>query len=159
MRDKKLSNNFTLFEMIKSKKASELGIENIPDCEQIENITELVRKALQPGRYAIGKPVNVNSGFRNEQVNAAVNGSSRSDHLEGMAADVTCTNKKDNVELFNFFLTIDFKQLIWYFAEDKYPTFLHISYDPDDNRGEVLYCYHGIKNGKPVRKYRYTKNP
>ena len=49
--------------------------------------TELV-KILQGIRNALGKPINVSSGFRTETHNKSVGGSKNSAHLMGKAADI-----------------------------------------------------------------------
>lgn len=43
---------------------------------------------LQALRDALGRPVIINSGYRNREHNAAVGGSPDSYHLQGMAADI-----------------------------------------------------------------------
>jgi uncharacterized protein YcbK (DUF882 family) len=49
--------------------------------------SELLRR-LQALRTAIGKPIVINSGYRNATHNKAVGGSPNSYHLRGMAADI-----------------------------------------------------------------------
>jgi uncharacterized protein YcbK (DUF882 family) len=78
----RLSRNFTLGEF-----QSKCGADTV-----------LVHPALIVGiqavRDAIGKPLTVNSGFRTVDHNQAVNGSSNSFHLYGMAADLSGVDPK-----------------------------------------------------------------
>jgi zinc D-Ala-D-Ala carboxypeptidase len=81
----RLSPNFTLAEMT----VTNTGLPNVPNAQQIRNLRFLVVNILQPLRDAIG-PVKVTSGFRSKAVNAhpSVGGSSHSQHLQGLAADI-----------------------------------------------------------------------
>lgn len=83
-----LSKNFTLAEMIVSQTAARRGIPNTPSQQEINNLRHLCQTVLQPLRDKIGKPIVVTSGFRAPAVNAAVGGSSTSDHRFGLAADI-----------------------------------------------------------------------
>jgi uncharacterized protein YcbK (DUF882 family) len=78
----RLSRNFTLGEF-----QSKCGADTV-----------LVHPALIVGiqavRDAIGKPLTVNSGFRTVDHNQAVNGSTNSFHLYGMAADLSGVDPK-----------------------------------------------------------------
>jgi uncharacterized protein YcbK (DUF882 family) len=78
----RLSRNFTLGEF-----QSKCGADTV-----------LVHPALIVGiqavRDAIGKPLTVNSGFRTVDHNQAINGSTNSFHLYGMAADLSGVDPK-----------------------------------------------------------------
>lgn len=84
----KLSKNFWLYEFIRSQTASRHGIDNTPSTTAIFEIQSLVDNVLQPLRDLIGKPININSGFRCEKLNTAIGGSSNSQHMYGQAADI-----------------------------------------------------------------------
>jgi len=62
----KLSKNFTLEELTKSRTALRNEIDNIPNSMQIENLKLLTNNILQPVRTHYKKQVTVNSGFRCE---------------------------------------------------------------------------------------------
>ena len=68
----KLTENFSLAEMIKSETALRKGLDNTPGEEELENLRKLAENVLQPIRDAYGRGVKVNSGFRHPDVNAAV---------------------------------------------------------------------------------------
>lgn len=47
-----------------------------------------VAEELQKLRNAIGRPIRINSGWRSKSWNTIIGGSSKSKHLEGLAADI-----------------------------------------------------------------------
>lgn len=84
----KLSNNFSLAEMIKSQTAIRRGIDNSPaNDEHLDNLKFLAENVLQPVRDHFG-PTVINSGYRSPDLNEAVGGSSSSQHCKGQAADI-----------------------------------------------------------------------
>lgn len=85
----KLSDHFDLAELTISQEAARRGIANEPNAAQIGNLRGLCAYILEPLRVAVGKPVIVSSGFRSPAVNALVGGAPSSDHLRGLAADIT----------------------------------------------------------------------
>lgn len=142
-----LSKHFTLDEMIKSPTAQRLGIENVPDAEQLENLRDLVEQILEPLRVHYGRPIIVTSGFRCPKLNKAVGGSSTSQHAKGQAVDIRSVSDRrdDNKEIFDMILEmkLPFDQLINEYDYD----WVHVSYSPR-NRRQVL---RAIKqNGKTV---------
>lgn len=86
--NKKLSENFTLAEMVASDTAKKLKIDNTPTLADIYHLEELCKMLLQPIRDAYGKPIKVTSGFRCRKLNQAVGGSPSSAHMRGYAADI-----------------------------------------------------------------------
>ena len=84
MDDVRLSRHFTLAEFCNWQKYSA----NVPTPQQIANMAYGCRQLLEPAREAIGCPIIVNSGFRNEAVNRRVGGVRNSQHLQGQAADI-----------------------------------------------------------------------
>ena len=134
---------FTLKEFLYSKTAGSLGIENVPDFEQVRNLDNLVKYILNPCRKYIGTAIYVNSGYRSKRLNTIVGGVPKSQHVEGKAADITTLHDKADADLFNFIVDkIDFDQCI------RYKNFIHISYNGKDNRNQVLdkinkYYYYG----------------
>ena len=85
---KKLSENFSLGEMIASDTAKKLKIDNTPTLLAMSHLEELCRELLQPIRDAWGKPIKVTSGYRCYRLNRAVGGSPTSVHPLGWAADI-----------------------------------------------------------------------
>ena len=99
----KLSNNFTLRELTKSATANRLKINNTPNEQEVQKLTQLAQTILQPIRDKYGKPIVVTSGFRCEKLNKAVGGVKNSQHVLGEAADITSLSDSitDNKALFN----------------------------------------------------------
>lgn len=123
---------FKLREFTDSLTAKARGIENTPTPEAIANIELLVKMVLDPAREKYGKPIQVNSGYRSEELNKAVKGSDNSQHMKGQAADITSS---DNFRLFNLMKTLPFDQLIW----EKGGRWIHVSYNEGYNRRQVLW--------------------
>lgn len=124
---------FTLKEFLYSKTAGSLGIDNVPDFEQVRNLDNLVKYVLNPCRQYIGTAIYVNSGYRSKRLNTIVGGVPTSQHIEGKAADITTLHDKADADLFKFMVDkIDFDQCI------RYKNFIHISYNGKDNRNQVI---------------------
>ena len=144
----KLSNSFTLAEMIKSNTASRLNIEEQfnPPKEVIDNLTILCKKVLQPIRDSLELPVRVTSGYRCEELNKAIGGSSKSQHVKGQAADIELwiAGQEKNAILLDEIINLSFRNdiefdqlIIEYPNEHGVPKWIHISYS-DNNRNQIL---------------------
>ena len=82
-----LSEHFNLKEFTKSETAIRKRIDNTPNAEHAANLKLVCEKILEPVRKHFGKPVRINSGYRGPALNAAVGGSSKSQHCNGEAVD------------------------------------------------------------------------
>ena len=135
----KLSYNFTLDELTKSEIAIRRGLNNTPSTSVIENLQRLVTNVLQPLRDKFG-PIVISSGYRSPQVNVAIGGSIKSDHILGMAADIEAPGL-DNKQL-ALYIAKNFKytQLILEFYTEGVPDsgWIHVSYDEEDLKCENL---------------------
>ena len=127
---------FTIAELCRSNTADKFLIDNKCTKEQAANMMALVNNVLDPLREAYGKPIRVNSGFRWEKLNKKVGGSKTSDHLHGMAADITAGIPKENKRLFYLIqeLGLPFKQLI----DEKGFSWVHVSYDANNLKRQIL---------------------
>ena len=139
----KLSKNLSLAEVTKSTTAKRLGINNVPDDEWvIENLRQVAINVFQPLRDAFGFPIYVSSGYRSPELNRAIGGSFRSQHMEGRALDIDadvyegCTNS----EIFDWIReNVTFDQMVWEFGDQDNPDWVHVSYVHDGvNRGRCL---------------------
>lgn len=84
-----LGKYFSLAELTQSSTAARLGLSNVPQQKDVDNLRRLVGEVLDPLRERIGRPLRVTSGFRSPAVNAKIPGASWSSrHLIGLAADV-----------------------------------------------------------------------
>lgn len=148
----KLTENFSLEEMIKSETAMRRDMDNTPGDAEIANLKTLAEKVLQPVRNHYGKGVKVNSGFRHPEVNAAVGGSKTSDHCKGQAADIEIPGVA-NADLAQWIVdNLDFTQVILEFYTPGIPDsgWVHVSYNSADLKKQVLTAMK--ENGKTVYK-------
>lgn len=82
-----LSTNFSLEEFVASQQASRLGISNIPQGQELDNLHRTA-EVMERVRSILGdKPVLISSGYRCRMVNRAVGGSTTSAHMKGLAVD------------------------------------------------------------------------
>lgn len=104
----KLSEHFTLEELISSITAKNKGIKNVPNDTELKNLKDLAANVLEPLRVAYGKPIRVSSGYRCSALNKLVGGSKTSQHVLGQAADITSLSDtvEDNKELFDVALKL-----------------------------------------------------
>ncbi len=138
----KLSENLSLAECTKSLTAKRLGINNEPDEWATENLRQVAVNVFQPVRDCLGVPIHVSSGYRSAELNKAIGGSVRSQHVEGRALDLDadvfggCTNS----EIFECIReNVEFDQLIWEFGDQDNPDWVHVSFVYDGlNRGRCL---------------------
>lgn len=130
---------FTIEELTRSTTATARGLDNTPTPEIKANLERLVDKVLDPLREKYGKPITVNSGYRCPELNKAVGGSKTSDHMNGFSVDITASCKKENAILFQIIKdNFDFDQLIWEKGNSEYPDWVHVSYNPNRLRKQVL---------------------
>ena len=136
----KLTQHFSLSELTRSQTATMKGIYNQPDDEQLANLVALCECVLQPIRDHFGTSVRISSGLRVPELNAAIGGSTTSDHCKGMAADIEVP-PIDNLELARWVegSGLAFRQLILeYYDGTPDSGWIHVSYDPADNKRQVL---------------------
>lgn len=130
----KLTEHFTLEEMIKSPTAESKGINNTPSKAVVANLRALCVHVLEPLRKAWGAPIIVTSGFRCPALNKAVKGAAQSQHMLGQAADIHTESdtKADNEKLW---LTLIGLGLPIDQAINEYGfNWLHLSYGPRHRR-------------------------
>jgi hypothetical protein len=139
---KRISKHISYKEAVGSNYAKQKGISNKPNEEQVENMKLLAEKVFEPLREWVGCPIRVNSMFRSKELNSAIKGSLKSSHMKGEAMDITSMacgkeNCKSNLEMFHWIKdNLEFDQLIWEFGKE--PKWLHVSYNKDKNRQQVL---------------------
>lgn len=132
---------FTIGELSRSQTADRNGIRNEPNSGHKINLNKLIDNVLDPLRSAYGKPIYVNSGYRCETLNKLVGGANGSQHTRGMAADITAGSKEENKKLFDLVqqLGLEFDQLISEQTSKEGCAWVHVSYNEDFNRNQILY--------------------
>jgi len=136
----KLSDNFSLAELIKSQTAERCNIDNNPNKEHIVSLEKLCDNILQPVRDYFQKPVMISSGYRSPELSQKIGSSSRSQHCKGQAADFEIPGVS-NKELADFINdNLDFDQVILEFhdPDEINSGWVHASYVGDANRSEYL---------------------
>lgn len=87
--------------MTRSNTATRHGWDNTPNAAQKRDLLRLM-DYLDGIREEFGEPIRVTSGFRSWDVNDAVGGSKKSQHLAGQAADIVPMHKPERLrELFD----------------------------------------------------------
>ena len=141
----KLSNNLDLSEVTRSESAKRNGISNMPTAEHIENFKLLAEKIFQPIREHFGVPIHISSGYRSKELNAKIGGSATSQHCKGEAIDIDMdgsTNGVTNKMVFDYIKdNLPFDQLIYEFGDNNNPDWVHVSYNKQKQRKQVLKAY------------------
>lgn len=101
----KLSEHFTLEEMVRSATANRNNIPNTPSQAEIQWLQYLCVNVLEPLRNYMGRPITVSSGYRCPRLNALVGGVAKSQHQYGQAADIHILNKQDGDKIFAYLKT------------------------------------------------------
>jgi len=136
----KLTDNFSLAELIKSQTAERCNIDNNPDKEHIVNLEKLCDNILQPVRDYFQKPVMISSGYRSPELSQKIGSSSRSQHCKGQAADfeIPGVSNKELADFINDNLSFDQVILEFHDPDEINSGWVHVSYVGDSNRGEYL---------------------
>lgn len=137
-----LSSNISLAECIRSLKALELGINNVPGAEEVDNLSLLAINCLQPIRSHFNKPLIITSGYRCKELNKAVKGAKNSQHITGQAVDFIVKGVAIKDIIIWVLNNLDFDQLIEEYQGNK--CWIHLSYSKDKNRKEYLIYKRGV---------------
>lgn len=154
-----LSAHVTLDEVTKNKTASQLGLDNTPTPEHLENLKLVLNKVFEPLREGLGgNPIFISCGYRGAAVNAKTKGASKTSyHCFGKALDLDADvyGKITNADIFNYIKdNLVYAELIWEYGNDKNPDWVHVAFDEGKNVKETLRVR--SVNGKP--KYEIYKS-
>ena len=147
----KLSENLDLSEVIRSESAKRSGIDNMPTEKHLESLKILATNIFQPIREHFGTPIHISSGYRSEKLNRLVPGTSlTSDHCFGRAIDIDMDGTKiSNNDVFHYIKNnLKFKQLIAEFPINGNLSWVHVSYDENNLKNQILIATK--KNGETV---------
>lgn len=144
---------FDLDQFTVSETADRLGIfaQNYPSQHDIKNGMQFFDVWIKPLKDIFGNDLKINSWWRSDELNKEIGGVSDSEHLEGLAVDMTLIidGVRRNDLLYNKILELQstgrgFNQLIKEDAPQTNPQHIHLSYSLNFNRNEKLY-FDGIK--------------
>lgn len=136
----KLSEHFTLRELVRSQQAARCGVDNTPPEAVMNNLELICINILEPVRKHYGVPFSPNSGYRSPELNARIGGSKTSQHILGQAVDIEVPGIS-NYDLAVWIKdNLIFDQLILehYQSGDPYSGWVHVSYSGQGNRGHYL---------------------
>ena len=139
-----ISKHVSYKEGVYSITATRLGVDNIPNDEQLNNMEVVAKEVFEPLRKWVGGPIKINSFFRGSELNKAIGGARKSQHMKGQAMDIDDNyGNATNAEMYHWIKeNLDFDQLIWEFGDDDNPNWLHVSYvSKEDNRNRCLKAY------------------
>ena len=125
----KLTEHFSLEELVASETAERNGWDNTPNELEIANLGRLALM-LEQVRNTLNKPIMINSAFRSKQVNDGVGSKDTSQHRVGCAADIRIPGMNpDEVCRAIIASDIQFDQLIreFYNPDSKAGGWTHIS--------------------------------
>ena len=131
-----LAPNFPLALLVRSEIAEQQGIDNSPPPEVIANL-KVLAAGLEQVQALLGHPLDIPSGYRCPALNAAVGGSTASQHVQGLAADFVCPDFGTPLEIARAISdsAITFDQCILEFG-----SWVHLSFSPQP-RVRVLTIY------------------
>lgn len=133
---------FTIKELVHSNTAIKYKINNNPNEKQLSNLNNLI-SILDIIREHWGKPINVTSGFRCDELNKHpdIKGSKTSHHLTGCAADI---KTYDNLGLLNLIIKlqkngiIKFTELINEYPDKQgVPKWVHLAVDRSNLKNQI----------------------
>ena len=130
---------FTIQELTNSQTAKKLGIDNTPTPEIVEKLNVLI-SALDKIRAKYGKPISVTSGYRCAELNKAVggavnpNGTPKSQHCKGEAADIVGVNKAETKKIFDIAKKLGNYDQLLFETNKAGSVWVHISYKASGNR-------------------------
>jgi len=154
LRALRLSDNFTLWEMVRSETAHARKIFNIPNEAGIEKLRQVCLNVLQVVRNNFKRPVRVNSAYRSPKLNAVVRGASKtSQHMRCEAVDFEIMGM-DNYELAKWVSeNLLYDQLLLEFygddSNDPNDGWVHVSYTATrkNRQQDLTINLHGTRPG------------
>lgn len=141
IKGERLTEHFSLKEMIQSGTAIRLNIDNSPSAEAIDNLQLLCTNVLEPLRRRFGV-IRVTSGYRSLELNKAVGGSRTSQHMKGQAADIHVSSFEMGRKMMDFLCdNVTFDQALLEHSAKSGSRWLHVSYNVTGNRRYAVYDY------------------
>ena len=130
---KKISEHFTMFDVVNSATAMAKKIDNRPTTQNITNATALAKNVLEKIPFGF----RINCWLRNAELNKTVGGVSTSQHQSAQAADITPLKEPIDVVFQWIKKNLIYDQLI------HEGTWIHISFSLVKNRRQSLKLVNG----------------
>ena len=130
---KKISEHFTMFDVVNSATALARKIDNRPTAQNVINATALAKNVLEK----IPFPFRINCWLRNAALNKAVGGVPTSQHQSAQAVDITPLKEPIDVVFQWIKKNLVYDQLI------HEGTWIHISFSLIKNRKQSLKLVNG----------------
>lgn len=128
----KLSEHFTLEEMVRSQTATINKITNNPSQAEKDWLKYLCVNVLEPLRYHMNRPITISSGFRCPRLNALVGGVNASQHMYGQAADIRILSKEDGDKIFKYLKTNPYvHKALYERSKSTGSRWIHVSVSPN----------------------------
>lgn len=126
-------------EATRSQTATRMGIDNVPDTYQLENMKYVATEIFDKVREFVGGPLTCSSFLRVPALNTAIGSTSSSFHCHGAAIDIkNISTTKTDAEIFDFIrCELGFSELIWEYGDTTEPAWVHVAYLKGDNRKMV----------------------
>lgn len=134
-----ISKHYVLADFTKSATADKKGIQNIANIQVINSLMELCEHVLDPVNDHFGKVARINSGYRCYELNKAIGGANKSQHIQGQAADIEIEGIS-NQALYDYIKdNLLFDQLILEAHHKEVPSsgWVHVSYNRIRNRSDA----------------------
>jgi len=138
--DARVSNNFSLYEFLKSDTAKNLKIadQDQPSPVIVENIRQFATKILDPLVNA-GMKFQINSGWRSKALNDVLKGSSETSyHMSGLAADLHPINMDIYVMFDKIAAMTDVPYYELFLETGDGSKWIHISYEPTMSKAKKI---------------------
>jgi hypothetical protein len=145
-----ISKHISYKEATRSITAIRNNIINNPNEKELENMKALAENVFEPLREALGgKPIHIASFYRGKYLNDLIGGAVGSQHMAQRGAAIDLDNDSlenpTNREIFDYIKdNLDFDQLIYERNFDGNPGWVHVSFNKDRNKNQVLF-FDGVK--------------
>lgn len=128
----KLSEHFTLEEMVRSQTATINKVTNNPSQAEKDWLKYLCVNVLEPLRKHMNRPITITSGYRCPRLNALVGGVNASQHMYGQAADIRILSKEDGDKIFQYLKTNPFvHKALYERSKSTGSRWIHVSVSPE----------------------------
>ncbi len=138
--------HFTEAEVGRSQVATRKGIKNTPTEKVLANATILVESVLDQVRDFYRQPIQPSSWYRSPELNKAIGGSPKSQHLTGLAVDFVVPGVSNKEVCVFIASNCNFDQVIQEYGDEGW---VHLSAEKEPGTGRREYLVYDGKSYKP----------